>query len=374
MSVYRRKSGRWAVRIDADRNSDGKRSRKNLGTYVTKKEAESAERKALEARERGIDFDAARETVGATCDRYLERCRAKGLAPATVVRYGEIYRDLGGLRSVLLGRLARAQVVATYRAATDRGLSPKSLRGIHIALRAAVAWAAPESAALRALALAARDLPKATIPLARALDEREVKNLLQHVAGTPWEAFLTLALCTGARRSELAALRWSDVDFADNTVRIARSLAEDADGKLTDRGTKTGTERVVPLNALAVEALRSHRVRQNQERLAAGPVYVAEDRVFADSLGHPWNPRSISNAFRRVAKAAGVAGRLHDLRHSCATWLLQGGTDIRTVAAVLGHATAVTTLTTYAHVMPGAQARAVEGIAERLRTASGGQT
>jgi integrase len=58
--------------------------------------------------------------------------------------------------------------------------------------------------------------------------------------------------------------------------------------------------------------------------------------------------------------------RFHDVRHSVATWLLQSRIDVKTVAAVLGHGSPVTTLTTYAHVMPGAEENAVEAIAERL--------
>jgi integrase len=65
--------------------------------------------------------------------------------------------------------------------------------------------------------------------------------------------------------------------------------------------------------------------------------------------------------------------RLHDARHSTATWLLQDGVDVKTVAAILGHSSPVTTLTTYAHVMPGSEARAVEVIAKRHgRAKSGG--
>ena len=182
---------------------------------------------------------------------------------------------------------------------------------------------------------------------------------------------MVLSLCTGARRSELAALRWQNIDFTRQTVRISNSLTVSEDGTLYDRPTKTSVERVVPLNGMALEALRAHRARQNEERLRTGPAYQNDDRVFTDAFGQPWNPRSISNGFRRTAQAAKVNARLHDLRHSCATWLLQGGTDVRTVAAVLGHSNAVTTLTTYAHVMPGAQAQAVERITDRLRPAAG---
>jgi integrase len=365
--IYKRKSGRWCVRVDIDRDNTGARSRRSIGTFGTKKEAESAERAALQAREKGMDFDAARLTIAEVCDRFVERCRAKGLAPSTVVRYKELYRDLDAIAKVKLGDLTRANVSGVYTAAVARGLAPKTLKCLHTALHAAVTWAAPESSALRALTLAARDLPSVPKTLARALTEDEVRRLFEASAGTPWESFVVLSLCTGARRSELAALRWQQVDFARRTVRIAHSLTMSEDGDLYDKSTKTAVERIVPLNGLAIEALRSHRVRQNEERLRVGEAYENDDRTFADALGRPWNPRSISNAFRRIAIAAKVKGRLHDLRHSCATWLLQGGTDVRTVAAVLGHTNAVTTLTTYAHVMPGAQAEAVERITDRLR-------
>jgi integrase len=82
---------------------------------------------------------------------------------------------------------------------------------------------------------------------------------------------------------------------------------------------------------------------------------------------------SISNAFDRLAREVKLSStRLHDARHSTATWLLQDGIDVRTVAAILGHSTPVTTLNTYAHVMPGAEARAVEAIAKRLGRAESG--
>ena len=367
MSVYKRKSGRWAVRIDTDRAEDGSRQRRALGTFHTKKEAEAAERAAIDARVKGVDFDAGRLTVGEACERFIERCRSKGLAPASLARYKELIRDLAPIRSVPLQRLTHGQVSAAYQAAAKRGLAPKSLRAIHAVLRAVVAWAAPESPALRSLALAANDLPGVPKTLARAFDAEEVHRQFAAAAETPWEAFLVLAVCTGARRSELAALRWSDIDATGRTAKIARSLSIDADGSVTAKGTKTATERLVPLNAVALDALKSRRVRQAEERLAAGAAYEANDLIFADPLGRPWNPRSISNAFASLAKKAKVAGRLHDLRHSCATWLLQTGTDIRTVAGILGHSTPVTTLGTYAHVMPGAQGEAVERIAERLR-------
>ncbi len=71
----------------------------------------------------------------------------------------------------------------------------------------------------------------------------------------------------------------------------------------------------------------------------------------------------------RISKEAGVKGlRLQDMRHSAATWLLQAGVDVRTVSEVLGDSSPMQTMSTYAHVLPGAQTRAVEAIADRLRS------
>jgi integrase len=128
----------------------------------------------------------------------------------------------------------------------------------------------------------------------------------------------------------------------------------------------------VPLNRLALGALEWHRARQGREKKRAGELYNDQDIVFSDGRGEPWNLTAISNAFARIARDAGIpAARLHDLRHSTASWLLQSGVDIRTVSSVLGHSTPTTTLGTYSHLMPGADADAVDAIARRLEAAVG---
>jgi integrase len=232
------------------------------------------------------------------------------------------------------------------------------VRHVHSLLHAALDWAVEQNLCFRNVAyVARRDLPKAQRSPAKALTEAEARRLLDAAVGTPWHAFFTLSFCTGARRAELAALRWSNVDMERGTVTISESVVRTKTG-LEFKGTKTGAVRVVPLNALAIAALRSHRAKQNRKRLRKGEEYEVRDLIFADNFGRPWNPGSISNAFDRLARDAKLSTtRLHDARHSAATWLLQSGIDVRTVAAVLGHSTPVTTLNTHAHVMPGPRRR-----------------
>jgi integrase len=369
MSIYKRKSGRYAVLVDLEPTATGLRRRKSKGTYRTRKEAEAAERKALEARDRGCDLSPQTVTVRELLEKYAQRCRAKALATKTLERYEELAEGhlLPVIGALTLARLKPNHVGNVYAKAADKGLSPKSVRHVHSLLHAALEWAVEQNLCFRNVAdVAKRDLPKAQRSPAKALTEVEARRLLDAAVGTPFHAFFTLAFCTGARRAELAALRWSNVDLERSTVTISESVVRTKTG-LEFKGTKTGCVRVVPLSGLAITALRSHRAGQNAKRLRKGDKYQVRDLVFADNFGQPWNPGSISNAFDRLARQVGLSTtRLHDVRHSAATWLLQGGIDVRTVAAVLGHSTPVTTLNTYAHVMPGAEAKAVEAIAERL--------
>lgn len=380
MSVYRKQSRakggkgppRYAVVIDLESTALGGRRRWCVGTFRTRKEADSAERKALEQRDAGVEAPSERLTVKAVITRYIARCRSKGLAPTTVVRYDELSKTLSrSLGDVLATKLKPADVTEMYAQAQAGGLSPKTVRHLHGLLHAALEWGVEMGLCVRNVAsIAAHDLPKLRKSPARALTETEAQRLLGAAKGTPWHALFTLAICTGARRGELAALRWSSLDFECGRMAVERSLARSGEGVQAFKETKSGIIRTIPLNRLALAALEWHRVLQGREKKHAGEVYADQDLVFADGRGEPWNLTAITNAFARIAKAAGIqAARLHDLRHSAASWMLQSGIDIRTVSSVLGHSTPVTTLGTYAHLMPGADSKAVDAIAARLEAA-----
>jgi integrase len=368
MSVYKRANGRWMALLFVERRA-GRAIQRSLGTFNTKKAAEFAERAALEARSRGVDMSAARITVGALVERYIERCRTKGLAPASIARYDEIARlhIIPALGAISLSRLTAANVSELYTKAVKSGLSPKSVRLIGGLLSASVRWAMDRDLCVQNVVTKARgDLPKLVRSPARSLTEDEIRRLRSSAAGTPWDLLFLVSLCTGARRSEVAALRWASVDLDHGRATISESLTPTKDG-VAFKSTKTGVARVVSLNSVAVIALRAQLARQDAERELVGAGYHNHDLVFATPAGDPWHPRSITNGFARRSREAGIVGaRLHDLRHSAATWLLQAGVDVRTVAEVLGHASAVTTMQTYAHVLPGAQEQAVERIADRL--------
>ena len=160
------------------------------------------------------------------------------------------------------------------------------------------------------------------------------------------------------------------MDFEQTTVSVRQAIGSDRHGGYFLKPTKTGRERVVPLTGLAIEALRRQRAAQAASKLAAGGAYDDRGFVFADPLGAPIELDAATKAFARIARSLGIKGvRLHDLRHSAATWALARGSDVRTVSAVLGHSVPSTTLNIYGHVGAGLQNRAVEVIAETLTQA-----
>ena len=116
------------------------------------------------------------------------------------------------------------------------------------------------------------------------------------------------------------------------------------------------SRRTIALPAVVITALRSHRIRQLEARLAAGSRWENGDFVLTSSIGTPLEPRNVTRQFKTLLTAAKLPDmRLHDLRHSCATLLLAQGVNPRVVMETLGHSQVSLTLNTYTHVLPAVQ-------------------
>jgi integrase len=165
-----------------------------------------------------------------------------------------------------------------------------------------------------------------------------------------------------ARRGELCAVRWSDVDLDQGGVLIAGGIVRVPGESLVDKATKTHAKRRVAIGADTVELLRAHRLAQAKDALACGTTLAAHAYVFshAPDGSAPINPDGITHRFRRLARRLGVHCRLHDLRHFMVTQLVAGGVDWRTVAGRAGHTDGHMTLGTYAHFQQAQDRQAAE--------------
>ena len=204
---------------------------------------------------------------------------------------------------------------------------------------------------------------------ARALTADQVAAFLAAAEGSDHYTFFVLAVATGMRRGEIGALTWDAIDAERGVAVVRQAVGEDRKGHSFIKATKSGRKRIGPLNRLAIAALRRHGAVQREEKMRSRDRYADQGFVFADELGGMVDLDVISKAFATLAHAAGIKAKgisLHSCRHFCATQALVAGNDVRTVAALLGHSLASTTLNVYGHVVAGAQERAVAGVEDAI--------
>ncbi len=300
-------------------------------------------------------------TVGELLQAWFELAQ-HDFSPKTVKEtQGMIDRYLlPALGSVRLTKLKASDLDAFYRrlaaagGASAAGLAPATVRRIHGVLRRALGqgvkwgWLGVNPA----VATTPPRVPGSDI---RPPSSADLVRVLQRATTSAPElaCFLVLAAATGARRSELVALRWADVDLEARTLTIRRGIVVGPSG-LVEKDTKTHAARRVSIDEQTSGLLADHR-KLIWDRARLARVEVPETAFVFTSVidgSKPWYPDSVSRAFRRLCADEGLRGvRLHDLRHFVATQLLTAGVDIRTVAGRLGHRNAATTLNVYAHFL-----------------------
>jgi integrase len=199
-------------------------------------------------------------------------------------------------------------------------------------------------------------LPK-TEPRALSLPTiEEISRLVEACAESDpvLSAAIILATLTGARRGELLALRWSDIDRQKLTLTIGRSVTRGAGGERLIGATKTYTVRRLSIDKSTLLVLDAHRTAC--EATAADGGLELGDQAFVltwDPSGQTAaNPEVLTSRFARLTKQVGCPQvRFHDLRHAVATTLLAQGYDLGVVAGRLGHSSPIVTLRVYTHAL-----------------------
>jgi integrase len=208
-----------------------------------------------------------------------------------------------------------------------------------------------------------------------ALMPSEQMRLIKSATG-PWclPMFLEMSAATGARRGEVLALRWSDIQEG-RQVLIARSLTQTRQ-VLKFKGTKTEKPRRVELPSSVLTPLEAHRRQQEQFRRQFGPDYRADlDLIFANPDGTPLKPDSVSAAVSLLCRRLGLpkGASLHTLRHTHGSFLLADGVDLATVSERLGHSSVRVTADIYSHALRGRDQEAARRYDNFMRLHGGRQ-
>ncbi len=318
------------------------------------------------------------ETFGAYLEDWLERRRTI-LRPATHHSYRQLIRcylvpRLGHLPLRAIDRRTLERCYAellTSGGRQGRPLAPKTVRYCHAVVRRALEDALVDG--LVATNPAGQARPPRHDPAIVEVDDdlqvwthEQAARFLAYVDDHPWRALWHAALGTGARRSELLGLRWTDVDLAARQVRIRRALTV-VDGVPRLLGTKTSRSRALSIGASVVTALERRRREQEEHRSGASWWQDRWGLVFTMPDGQHLDPMDLTVTFRDLVRQAPVPViRLHDLRHTHATLLLDAGVPIKVVSERLGHTTIAMTMDVYGHVLPAMDVDAAERLDDLL--------
>ena len=348
-SIWKRKDGRWCASIvwDGERKYFYAASRMDVTIRLNK---------ALEQRAAGLAAATTSTTIAEFFRQWIDDIKPT-IRYSTWFRYKRLLElhALPHIGVITLAELRPQHLQRLYAKSLEDGMSPTSVHHLHAVLHKLLGAAQRWDIVARNIADLV-DAPRIRRKEVVTLSQVEVRRLLSSVAEPRLRAFLTLAVTTGMRQGELLGLNWSDVSFENRTIAVRSNRAYTESGYAISQVKTMHSRRLVQLSDSALRALSSHQQKQHEQSLLLGDAWTDSGLVFTNDHGGLWNHVNVRHAFERVLREATLPRiRIHDLRHTAATLLLERGVHPKIVSEMLGHSTIAITLDTYSHVTTSLQ-------------------
>jgi integrase len=428
-SIRKRKDGTWEARYTIGRDANGKQIQKsiyNKNSMILKQEL----RDILTKINKGTYTEPSKITVKDWLDTWLWEYKKDSVKISTFTRYESLSRVhiIPSIGNYYVRDLRPEHIQKFINAKGKEGLSPRSLKYIHVTLHNALDQALKNGIVTRNAAEAVT-LPRQHKKEIRILTLDEQKKFLEAAKGHRYEAAFVLTLFTGLRLGELLALSWEDVDLSEGILRVSRTIQRvkttyDKDINMSDKGikksevviqqspkTKSGF-RSIPLLDEVISVLKAHKKRQSEEKLKNAALYTNNGLVFCDEVGKWIEPRQMIRYFELVAEKAGLGKikmpkgwepgdelpndfsfpkwfippegwepgkplpkdfkppkgiNFHALRHTFATRGLENGIPAKIMQEILGHSSITMTLDLYSHVLPETKKEAMRKLEGLLK-------
>lgn len=374
VTIRRRgKKGTWWADV-----TDSKGKRQQFSLRTTDAVTAQAKRAELERQylaglrpERGL-------TVGQWVERWIDQEQAEGRATTTIRAYRQRHHSyvLPRIGAIRLDDLTIADVQRWDQALMREGgrggrpLGVTTVRTAHEMLATALHEAMRHDLLLRNVAALARK-PRAARREPQALSDADLGRLLNGAPDHPWRDLAAVAAWTGLRIGELAALRWDDLDFQAQALRVRRQRRYDGPeaGWVETAPKSAAGIREIPLGGHAIRALGQIRARRQEAAKATGLPLC--DYIFCHWRKGAWEPftsRAASRGIRELYIAVGLpvpTRQVHALRHTVATMLADEDAHPKVQQSLLGHANYRTTAG-YTHRLTHAERRAAERVDARI--------
>jgi len=396
-TIYKREDGYWICQIDLGKDENGKRIRK---TISAKSEREAVRKKTefLHKRNRGELPKNDRTTLGGWLTYWLEKYKKLNLKQTTYDNYENLINThilphnisntsiqkltTDQVQAFLTTKTAEKKIISTKEITDEDGnkkrivekhptetISVRVIILLHFLIRSSLKQAVINNIIVKNVADYC-ELPKVKKTEIKPLSREQQSQLLISTKKHRLYAAIALDLYTGLRRGELLALKWENVDLTEGSIRVVENLVRiKSSFQFQDPKTQSSL-RTIPLPEKVKDVLIRHKDLQDKEKEKAEKKhkekgtekYQDNNLVFCTKIGKPLNPRSFQRTAKTLFKKAGLPEetRVHDLRHTFITEMVNQGTDIKTAQGFSGHTDTRMLLDNYAHLIEESKLRAAQ--------------
>ncbi len=230
------------------------------------------------------------------------------------------------------------------------GLSPRSLR-LHKNILFQTLTEAVKGGLLPSNPCQHVVLPKSVRYESHFYTADQLNQFFQAIRDEPLYPLLKITAIYGLRRSEVLGLKWDSIDFDAGTVTIRHTVSKVTKAVEKDKTKNATSYRSFPLTEEARTIFQTAQAEEKENRRLCGRQYQENDYVFKWDDGRPYSPDYITKKFPALLKAHGMPHiRLHELRHSCASLLINAGFTLKDVQEWMGHADIKMTANIYGHL------------------------
>ena len=337
----------------------------------TKKHAEILLAERLAQLHRGEFIEPSKMSYREYKDLWRDKYAMGQVRSTTMAKYDSLWNNhlIPALGDVPIAQIGVEDIQSLKSTKISEGLSPQTvkhmLRLLRQSLEHAVDWGYIRTNP-------AKKVKDPTIPRMEMdfLTADECRLFLEHVP-PKWYAFFYAAITTGLRQGELMAMKWKNLDWNRHIYFVRENYARKTTvAPAGFAAVKTeGSAQSIDLTPTCLDILKGQRKRQAEEKLQAGEDYEDRDLIFAGAYGKPLDHRNIVNRmFEPILKAAGMRHiRFHDLRHTCASLLIDQGESPKYIQRQMRHASIKTTFDRYGHLFPEKNREAASRLDGALR-------
>lgn len=371
-SIGKYKNG-WRSRIMIGYNEDGKPIRKEF-FGKTRKEVQNKLDEYKNQLNNGLIPADDKITLAEWYYTWLWDFRKKDLKPKSFQRYECIYRnyiDNTELGKIKLVDLRALHLQKYYNKLMEVNNKPAStIKSINTKLKTCLTEAEKQGYIQKNWCKLVT-LPKDNnVKEINILTQEEQNRFIKAIENHPLEVLFLLDLGTGLRLGELLGLKWSDINFKDENLKVNRTIQRiteiDKSGnrtsKIIEQTPKTKNAiRTIPIPHDIFLKLKVHRKKQLEEKLLAGELYYDNDYIFCNELGYPMDDKKPGRNLKSILKKLDIEPiKFHALRHTYATRLFEANVNPKTVQVLMGHYDISMTMDIYTHVMENQKIEAVE--------------